>query len=184
MQITLFKGASANRLRETSHILQVAWKLLVKWSDSFDTGYDSLSEVAEDVADTMNRLMEDEYAIIRRMELQQQPESILFLLLKVIDNKSIQIAESRVEFKLLEIEGEQDACFGLFHKGYLYLRNQKFLDFLQYKYKKNITKNSFRKCLEKEGLLIKDNSKNRRKKLDGESYIVIDYDGLIELFRK
>lgn len=178
------KGMSANRLRETRHVLQVAWQLLVKWSDSFDAGYGSLLGVAEDVADTMNRLMEDEYAIIRRMELQQQPENILLLLLKVIDNKSIQIAESRVEFKLLEIEGKQEACFGLFHKGYLHLRDQKFLDFLQYKYKKNITKSSFRKCLEKEGLLIKDKSKNRRKKLDGESYLVIDYEGLIELFRE
>ena len=162
----------------------MAWKLLVKWSDSSNAGYESLSEVAEEVANTMNRLMKDEYAIIRRMELQQQPENILLLLLKAIDNKSIRIAESKLEFQLLAFEYEQDACFGLFHKGYLYLRDQKFLDFLQYKYKKKITKNSFRKCLEKEGLLIKDNSKNRRKKLDGESYIVIDYDGLIELFRK
>lgn len=178
------KGTSANRLNETKHILQIAWRLLIKWSESFGTRYESLAEITKDVTKTMNRLIGNEYTIIRRMELQQQPENIFVLLFRSIDSKNIRIAESKIEFQMMESEYEQEDCFGLFHKGNLYLRDQKFLDFLQYKYKKKITKNEFRKSLEKEGLLVKDKSKNRRKKLDGESFIVIDYEGLIELLEK
>lgn len=59
--------------------------------------------------------------------------------------------------------------------------DKKIIEYMKEKYNIQISKQEFRKLLEKEGLMIKDKSQSRRKKLCGKSFIVIDYEGLKDL---
>lgn len=58
----------------------------------------------------------------------------------------------------------------------------KVIDYMNQKYQLALTKYEFRKRLEREGLLVKDESGAKTKKLNGMRFLVIDYEGLKELY--
>jgi hypothetical protein len=101
----------------------------------------------------------------------------------VINERNVKIAADKRQFwerNLMQLTSE---FIGLMHKGNLYLLDKKFLEYVWETRKIQITKNNFRKQLEADGLLVKDKSGARTKKLCGLSFLVIDYEGLQNLYR-
>ena len=173
---------SMNRVLESFDILHIAWKLLMECGKYY--GFKELENADRKVRKAVTQVIVSEQAVIRKMELSQKQDNCSKLLFEVIKSKKIKIAANKEEFYNYGIYDLPREVIGLVHKRNLYLLDQKLLDYIWEEHKIPITKNEFRRELEEEGLLVKDKSHARTKKLFGRNFLVIDYECLRGLYEQ
>lgn len=172
---------SRNRLHESFGILHVAWYLLkkcIKYYQSDEVW--ELEFLKENVIEAMEEVGENQKKVVRKMELSKESENIIKLFYESMSKKKIVIAKNKKEF--WEEDGySKNSKIGLMHKGNLYVLEEKAFTHLNDEYNLQITRKAFQNEFLKEGLVIQDNSEHITKKLNGQRFLVIDYDGLKEL---
>lgn len=164
---------SMNRIHESFCILHVAWDLL-KCCSKYE-GNENFSLLGEGVAKDVEKVLLDEIQIIKKMEFQMQPMNPLKKLCDIVEANELRIASNRTDYELLCTMRQENEVCGVWHKNALYLRDDCMLEYMQSKHGVMISKHDFRKLLEQEGILIKDKSGSKRKKLCGRSFVVIDF---------
>lgn len=173
------KDMSMNRVKESFDILHIAWKILQMCGADYEC---ELSGEDKAVRKAVVNAMDNEWSVIKRMEMQKKCDNLGGLLYQDITTGEIAIAKNKKEFEEKEPLQIFGSVSGLRHKGKLYLMDGKVIDYMNQKYRLALTKYEFRKRLEREGLLVKDESGAKTKKLDGMRFLVLDYEGLKELY--
>lgn len=164
---------SINRIHESFCILHVAWDLLRCCDEHY--GNENFLSLGESVGEDVEKVLFDEIQIVKKMEHQMQPRNPLKKLCDIVEGNELRIASSRTDYELLCAMGQENEVCGVWHKNALYLKDDCMLEYMKSKHGLMISKHDFRKLLEQEGILIKDKSNSKRKKLCGRSFVVIDF---------